>query len=171
MSSPFGAFVDFEPSSSSKETRPELHRAPTAPEKAVTKNYHSIALENAPDDVELDNLEWGVNISAKSGTGTPSGAQTPRTPNDLEMSRPVSPVLENQDGVDMVQSFSNPPMNRFRMLTVCMHNFQGGLSDSAPGALIIYMEKYVSHFYSTAQVLSMCLDITTLAMLSCLSSS
>lgn len=32
-------------------------------------------------------------------------------------------------------------MNRFRLLSVCLINFLNGLSDSASGPLIPYMEK------------------------------
>jgi len=35
-------------------------------------------------------------------------------------------------------------MNRFRVLSVCLLNFGNGLSDSAPGALIPYIEKFVA---------------------------
>ena len=45
-----------------------------------------------------------------------------------------------------MQSIWNPPMNRFRMLAVCTMNFCMGLNDSAPGALIPYIESYVQSF-------------------------
>jgi len=100
MSSPFGALIEIE-STSSKPVRPELNRVPTAPEKALPKNYHSVALPQAPDAIELDSLEWGTKLNGppKSGNATPSGAQTPR---DLEMSRPASPTSGEQDGVDVM---------------------------------------------------------------------
>jgi len=59
------------------------------------------------------------------------------------MSRPASPTTNENDGVDALQSFASPPMNRFRMLSVCLINFGNGLSDSAPGALIPYIEKHI----------------------------
>lgn len=107
------------------------------PQKAFPRTYHSV-----PQPVELDNLKWGAKINGPSGPSTPayetpSGAQTPFGPPDLEASRPASPLNE----AEMMQSFSSPPMNRFRMLSVCVMNFGNGLSDAAPGALIPYMEK------------------------------
>lgn len=141
----FGAFIDVEPSSINEET----HTAPTAPQKALPRVYHSV--HSIPDPVELDNLQWGSKLNGPPGSGTvsPSGSQTPRVPTDLEMSRPPTPGNE-ADGVDALQSFSNPPMNRFRMLSVCLMNFGCGLNDSAPGALIPYIEKCASIVYMFA---------------------
>jgi len=98
-----------------------------------------------PKTEEIDNLQWGSKLNGPpvvegSSSTTPPGAQTPRG-NDLEMSRPGTPVPEDGEGFHMMQSISNPPMNRFRMTTVCLLNFAGGFNDSAPGALIPYMEK------------------------------
>jgi hypothetical protein len=131
----FGAFIDVE----SSPGHGEPHHAPSAPAKALPRVYHSI-----PDPIELDSIQWGTkpNGPTNSGAATPSGYQTPRTPLDLEMSRPVTPQNEEQDGVDAMQSFSNPPMNRYRMLCACLMNFGNGLNDSAPGALIPYIETY-----------------------------
>jgi len=143
-----GAFIiDVESSSSSGEA----HTIPVAPQKAVSRVYHSVPQTQGPDALELDNLQWGKKLNGPrptetpngTGTTTPTGAQTPRTPNDLEMSRPPSPTHNEEDGVDAMQSFSSPPMNRFRMTSVCLMNFVNGLSDSAPGALIPYVEKYI----------------------------
>jgi hypothetical protein len=122
-----------------------------APQKAVAKNYHSVPLPQAPDALELDQIEWGTRLNGPKmeSTSRPgSGWQTPQTPNDLEMSRPPSPRNQEQDGVDVTQRFSDPPMNRFRMTSVSLLNFANGLTDSAPGALIPYMEKCVQQFQS-----------------------
>lgn len=132
----FSAYIDLEPSSTNEET----HTIPIAPQKAFPRAYHSV--HSIPDPVELDNLQWGAKLNGPPGSGSvsPSGHQTPHVPTDLEMSRPATPMNE-QDGVDALQSFSNPPMNRFRMISVCLMNFGNGLNDSAPGALIPYIEK------------------------------
>lgn len=128
----------------------ENYAVPIAPQKAVAKHYHSVPLPHAPDTLELDNIEWGARLNGpKPEPKSPSrsGRQTPQTPNDIEMSRPASPRNQEgqeEDGVDVVQTILNPPMNRFRMASVSLLNFANGLSDSAPGALIPYMEKYVT---------------------------
>lgn len=133
----FGALFTVEGSTSNP-----THKFPEAPERALPHTYHSVP--HTPD-IELDSIQWGARLNGPPtpANATPSGtgAQTPRVPNDLEMSRPATPVEREEDGVHAMQSFSSPPMNRPRMATVCLLNFTGGLSDSAPGALIPYMQK------------------------------
>jgi hypothetical protein len=107
------------------------HTVPTAPQMVVVKNHHSIPL---PREAEVSQRD-------ESNATITSGNETPRATNDLEMSRPASPI---NDRTDAMQSFSSPPSNRFRMLSVCLLNFCQGLSDSAPGALIPYMERCVN---------------------------
>lgn len=140
MASAF-ALIDVESSPSSSATYP----VPAPPRKAFPREYHSIPLPRSQDDLELENIQWKVsNASHKDpGSAPASGTQTPGAANDLEMSRATSPVLNELDGVDAMQSFSNPPANRYRMLAICLMIFANGLSDSAPGALIPYIERYV----------------------------
>ncbi len=127
----FGAFIDVE----SSENAPE--RLPVAPQKALPRTY------SVQEPIELVDFNTKHNGPSVPENATPPGTQTPpRTPSELEMSRPATP--RNEDGgVEAVQSFSNPPMNRFRMFSVCLLNFGNGLNDSAPGALIPYIEKSV----------------------------
>ncbi|KAI1455989.1 MFS general substrate transporter [Annulohypoxylon moriforme] len=47
---------------------------------------------------------------------------------------------EPADAVDALPSLNDPPMNKFRLASCCLQNFMAGLTDSAPGALIPYME-------------------------------
>lgn len=136
-----GAFIAVESSPSPRN--PEDHTIPIAPQKAFERTYHSVPLPEEPHTIELDNLQCGRPLNGprrESGYAAPSGTETPIA-TDLEMSRPTTPIDAEQDGVDTVQSFSNPPMNRFRMTSVCLLNFSNGLNDSAPGALIPYIEK------------------------------
>lgn len=143
-STTFGAFINVEPSKS--HTEDQSATPIVAPKKAFSKVYHSVPTPRAE---EIDELQWGAQLNGpgklNSGTATPTGTQTPRI-QDLEMSRPSSPVPDDGDGGEFhaMQSFSNPPMNRYRMTTVCLLNFAGGFNDAAPGALIPYMEKYAT---------------------------
>jgi hypothetical protein len=132
MALALGSLVEIETT-----VRSEEYAVPAAPSRAFPKDYHAIPLPRSQDDIELENVQWGRRASRPA-----SGTQTPRTPNDLEMSRPASPMLGELDSVDAMQSFSDPPMNRFRMAAVCLLNLSNGMSDSAPGALIPYIEKY-----------------------------
>lgn len=69
------------------------------------------------------------------------------------MSRPASPTHDELDGVDALQSFSNPPKNRYRMVSISLMNFLSGLSDSAPGALIPYMERHYNIGYALVSLI------------------
>lgn len=59
---------------------------------------------------------------------TPSGAQTQKTPNELERSRPSSP-RENV-ATTIVPSWGFPKMNKWRVLAACFVYFCNGLNDS-----------------------------------------
>jgi hypothetical protein len=133
-SSALGAFIDLESSNNSQERQIVL------PPKALARTY------SVQDPIELADFNRNHSGPSALGHATASGTQTPRTPSELGMSRPATPrgLGENDvDGVEAMQSFSNPPMNKFRMLSVCLLNFGNGLNDSAPGALIPYIEKFV----------------------------
>lgn len=76
-------------------------------------------------------------VSLPSG---PDTATSTDSSEDIEMSRPASPVVPS-DGIEVLPSITNPYRNRFRLAATCLMQFQNGLNDSAPGALIPYMEK------------------------------
>jgi hypothetical protein len=133
-------------SSSLNEEFSQLPLIPAAPEKALPRTYHSVP-QAPPDNIELDNLQWGARLTGptESGLVTPPVAETPIAPNDVETSRPATPT-RGSEGFEAMQSVWNPPMNRCRMLAVCTMSFCTGLNDSAPGALIPYIESYVQSF-------------------------
>lgn len=108
----------------------ELYRPLTAPARVVSRTY-----PGAPqrESFELQRL-------SRREDGVLSGTATPRTEEDLEMSRPGSP-LPSDDAIEVTPSVWDPFMNRFRLLAVCLANVGNALSDSAAGALIPYMEK------------------------------
>ncbi|KAL8967577.1 MAG: hypothetical protein Q9183_002854 [Haloplaca sp. 2 TL-2023] len=123
-----------------------------SPPAAVKKDTQSRHI--GPSILELDELTFGSRYNGPSQPTTPSGAQTPITPvtpNELEMSRPPSPRTD--DAVEVMQTLSNPPMNRWRLLSACMMCFGNGLNDSAPGALIPYMETTYSIGYAVVSLI------------------
>ncbi|KAF2459153.1 major facilitator superfamily domain-containing protein [Lineolata rhizophorae] len=144
-----GVFVDIE--APPKGASAANNDYPAQPPVAVT----------APSALELDDLQFGSRYngpqdfgpspasSAKQGSlsATPVGAQTPRTPNELEMSRP-----QLNDVAYIAPSWSNPSMNKWRILSACLVYFCNGFNDSAPGALIPYME---SHYHIGYAVVSL----------------
>ena len=119
--STFGAFISVEPSSSSSQEPQHPSIAP--PKKAFSKIYHSVP---TPDE-EIESIQWGSKPSGplRGESDAPTGTQTPRV-NDLEMSRPASPIQDENDVFPAMQSFSNPPINRFRMVAVSLLNFANG---------------------------------------------
>lgn len=119
------------------------------PPAAIKKD--SINRHPAPDNHELDQLSFGNRYNGPSEPPTPTGVQTPITPNELEMTRPMSAV--NEQPVEVMQTLTNPPMNRWRLLSACMMCFGNGLNDSAPGALIPYMEKDYSIGYAVVSLI------------------
>ncbi len=136
-------YLDVESSSMRDEEISQVPVIPAAPAKALPRTYHSVP-QAPPDAIELDNMQWGAKLTGPAVTGpvTPTDEETPLAPNDLEMSRPVSPI-QGVEGFEAMQSVWNPPMNKFRLLAVCLMDFCMGLNDSAPGALIPYVESYV----------------------------
>ncbi|KAM0797106.1 putative MFS efflux transporter [Usnea florida] len=100
---------------------------------------HSHALPDLPTAFELDESTRISRGNVPSRSATPAGAQTPRSFHELEMSRPASP--ESHDATEVVQTWTNPPINKWRVLSACLMNFGNGINDAAPGALIPYMEK------------------------------
>lgn len=138
--SPFTLYIDVASSSSSREST-QLPLIPTAPERALPRTYHSVP-QAPPDPIELGSLQLGVKLTGpvETGAGNPSGGEGPSAPNDLEMSRPTTPMQDNEVFEAML-SFTNPPMNRFRMMAFCTMNFLSGLNDSAPGALFLILNR------------------------------
>lgn len=108
----------------------ELYRPLTAPARAISRTY-----PGAPqrESFELQRLP-------RRDDGVLSGTATPRTEEDLEMSRPASPLADD-DAIEVTPSAWNPYMNRFRVLALGLASIGNALSDSAAGALIPYMEK------------------------------
>ena len=111
----------------------ELEQPPiTGPPPAVCKS-------SPPTTYELDDINWGDRLNGPPIPPTPSGSQTPKIPSALEMSNPPTPHAE--EAADVVQTLTNPPINKWRLLSCCCMCFANGCQDSAPGAVIPYMEK------------------------------
>lgn len=115
----------------------------------------ALTLPFPPSAYELDQLSWGNRYNGPpvgpASPGTPKGAQTPVSPNELELSRPPSP--EAHAVVEITQSLTNPPMNKWRFTVACSMCFGCGLNDSAAGALIPYMEVDYSIGYAIVSLI------------------
>ena len=110
----------------------KLEQSPiTGPPAAVCKS-------SPPTALELDDINWGNRLNGPP-IPTPTGSQTPKTPSELEMSSPPTP--HGEQAAVVVQTLTSPPMNKWRLLSCCCMCFANGCQDSAPGAVIPYMEK------------------------------
>jgi len=111
---------------------------PSAPERAVPRTYPGAPASRDEETIELRRilpeppLDHVLDIPSNDAASTPE--------QDLEMSRSASPVSSG-DGVEALQSLSGSRKNKFRFLSLCLMIFTNGLNDSAPGALIPYIEQ------------------------------
>lgn len=101
-----------------------------APQKAVPRTYPAVPQDETP-----------LKVGSPFDTPTPSSPTTSHEERDLEMSRPGTPIETSFPPVEALPSLSSHPMNKFRFGAVCAQTLLAGLTDSAPGALIPYMEK------------------------------
>ena len=130
----------------------------TSPKTARTHTRGPSAEEL--DDMELPDYGFSKNHPTSNDTSikkpqtpTPAvtGYQTPRTPSQLEASPPPTPRQHDPTGI--VPSWSYPLMNKWRVLAACLIYLGNGMNDSAPGALIPYMEKYYSIGYAVVSLI------------------
>lgn len=108
----FGALISL--NGSSPITDPmAVHQKDSHTSKSPAKAYEL-------DELTFDNRHGGPSRTPNTKT------QTPTTPNELEMSRPPSP--RNEETADIVQTLSDPPMNKYRLLSACLMCFGNGLN-------------------------------------------
>ncbi|KAI8630541.1 MFS general substrate transporter [Xylariaceae sp. FL1651] len=119
----------------------ESNPLPQAPQKAVSRTYHAVP-----------QLDDGLELNSLGRAPLPSAPTTPAEERDLEMSVPGTPA-EPTNAFEVLPSLTNPPMNKYRFIAVCLQNALCGLTDSAPGALIPYMEKYYNIGYAIVSLI------------------
>ena len=129
----FGALVEHE-SSQSPTVNPPL------PAAQITRSQTDLG----PTGIELNELQWGHKLNGPSGnipieTAAPADCLTSATPREVEQSNPPTPRVDH--AVNPVMSASNPSMNKWRLGANCLMVFTQGIHDSAPGALIPYLEQ------------------------------
>jgi fucose permease len=141
MTSKFGAFFDMESASVAVRGPAPIHYKDTIP---------------TPNAIELDEISWGAHYN---GSNTPgegyqsphSGAQTPRFDTEFTISRPPTP--KQSGAANIALSWSNPPKNKWRVLSCCLVLFGNGMNDSAPGALLPSMEKHYNIGYAVVSLI------------------
>ncbi|KAI0419262.1 major facilitator superfamily transporter [Xylaria grammica] len=126
----------------------ESNSLPQAPQRAVPRTYPAVPQRD--NDIELKPL------TRPSAAPTPSGGSTPREERDLEMSAPTTPgemLADPMSTFEVLPGLMDPPMNKFRFASCCVQNLLSGINDSAPGALIPYIEKYYGIGYATVSLI------------------
>lgn len=114
---------------------------PISPRPAVPRSSRSMPRSDN-DHIETINLHR-LPSTPQDGTSTtgPEGSKSLNA--DGGPSRDVEESAGDPVGgyFDALPSLSDSPMNKYRLMTCCLINFTGGLTDAAPGALIPYMEE------------------------------
>lgn len=137
---PVSAFAAARQPVSTKITLPPTAKArDPLPSSQASISLEELSYSNLKNDTSRYNASItpaGAQTPYEAGTRPPSGLQTPTTANDLESNTPP----EGAQAAHIVPSWSSPRMNKWRVLAAASIYFGNGLSDSAPGALIPYME-------------------------------
>ncbi|KAK8119459.1 Major facilitator superfamily transporter [Apiospora kogelbergensis] len=91
------------------------------------------------------------NVDMTAAGGVPGSSSSPTSPTSI--SSGSNGTMGGADAVEAMQSFSDPPMNRYRMISICSMQLLGGLNDAAPGALIPYMETHYNIGYAVVSLI------------------
>lgn len=134
-----GAFVEIESS----------HHV-SSPPPAVQKNNQGIA--QRPSGYELDeiSLQRSSHLPTEPGAQPPTGSPSP-TPSVLEN---YSPDANEDEAAEWAADRTSTSWKtKWRLLSCCLINFGNGMNDSAPGALIPYIEKHYSIGYAVVSLI------------------
>jgi hypothetical protein len=122
MSAQFHSFFDIQPAS--QIANPE----PTYQKSSDKAPYHVGILP----DVELESFAINKDghgcQSSTSKQSSHNGTQTPKTPTELEDSRPATP--SHDDGFARERTWNADPMTKWRILCCCLIYFSNGMNDA-----------------------------------------
>ncbi|KAL6161897.1 hypothetical protein ACJQWK_08297 [Exserohilum turcicum] len=140
MSATFHSLFDIQPASQITNPEPTHQKKPDI-------TLHNIGVL---PDIELEHFGLsGKHTDRQSSPAESSprkGNQTPKTPTELENSRPATPT--HDDAFVRERTWNDEPMTRWRILCCCLIYFSNGMNDAVVGALIPYMESYYRISYS-----------------------
>ena len=105
---------------------------PIIPEHSVS----DISTRSYSLPVDLERLAVSTRGATDTASARDEGIQTSR-----KFSEAGRGIRETE--IDQVQTVWNPYWNRFRVLAACLTAFANGMNDSAPGALIASIERYI----------------------------
>ncbi|KAI9721952.1 MAG: hypothetical protein M1812_001910 [Candelaria pacifica] len=99
------------------------------------------AVLSRPVYTEPERIELHLQTPAARYDGPDVSRHNPDTPGDLEASPSSSPT--RGDVAAAAQSFSNPPMNRWRMISCCLMCFGNGMNDSGAAFITDYLQAHL----------------------------
>jgi fucose permease len=104
-----------------------------------------------PSPLELDELELGISHARPLTPGA--------LPGESAQSQPATPATPAHEAIDSGHSSSEAlqtwshAANKWRVLSCCVIYFNNGMSDSAPGALLPYMETHYNIGYAVVSLI------------------
>jgi fucose permease len=123
-----------------------------SPPPAIRKDKQGTA--QAPSDYELSEIQpakgsarMTTNPSARPLTGPPSPS-----PSELERRLSIPDVADEASGWALDRTMTSWK-TKWRMLSVCFMSLGNGMNDSAPGALIPYIEKHYDIGYAIVSLI------------------
>ena len=136
--------------SSTVETQVDVEQYPFISDLPRVLSKDNVALPDLPTAFELGAFNSTTSLHQASIPPAPSDPQTPlvETPDN---SRTMSPDYGRP--TEALQSMKRPAINRYRLLAACAMNLCNGLNDSAPGALIPYLEKEYNIGYAVVSLI------------------
>jgi fucose permease len=124
----------------------------STPPPAVRKDKQGVT--QPPSDYELNELlpqKGSTRVTAEPVSSSPTGASAPApTPSVLESRLPTP----DDEATEWAPDRTNPSWKtKWRLLSVSFINFGNGMNDSAPGALIPYIEKHYGIGYAVVSLI------------------
>jgi fucose permease len=125
----------------------------SGPAKVVARDAIS---GRSPGIYELDSIQWGQKLDGPrdhEDMPYPATSVTPITLRELEQSSPLTPKPDHAVDAALIQTASNPHMNRWRLASAGIFFLLMGLNDAASGALIPYIERHYHIGYALVSVI------------------
>ncbi|KAK8090723.1 MFS efflux transporter [Apiospora phragmitis] len=141
---------------------------PATPGRVVSRTYPAVPQQD--DDIELQatnkprihhqhtSSSSGPPLSSPVGCRDEEAMPARTSAAGGGISGSSSPTLSTggggeADAVEAMQSLSDPPMNWYRLMSICLMQLLGGLNDAAPGALIPYIETHYNIGYAVVSLI------------------
>ncbi|KAF2103643.1 putative MFS efflux transporter [Rhizodiscina lignyota] len=105
------------------------------------------------NSIELEQLPRGKQLPAASHHPAEPTSIEPTTPPGERTASNSAPTSHTATRTPELPSIQYPYMNRWRLVACCIGFFTQGLNDSAPGALVPYMQEYYHVGYAIVSLI------------------